>query len=364
MINNTKIIIFCSAALILIGIIMIYSSSAVYAHAICGDSMYFLKKHLLYLSIGLVAVLTSMLLPIKMIKDNARLLLLFSIFLLVLVLVPGVGSMGGGARRWIRIAGIGFQPSEFAKIALIVYLADFTSRKRYKMTSFLHGFIPASFVIALIAGLVLIEPDLGTAVSVIIIGFSILFIAGINLKYISSICLLFVPFLAFAIISAPYRLQRFMTFLNPSADPQGSGFQLNQSFIALGSGGLFGYGLGNSRQKLFFLPQSHTDFIYSIIGEETGFLGAILVLVLFLLLVLYTFRLSLKIKDLFVSRVVFGIGMMIAFESTVNIGVSSGVLPTKGLPLPFISYGGTSLIVHMIAIGLILSFSRNAESVV
>ncbi|MFQ5953023.1 MAG: FtsW/RodA/SpoVE family cell cycle protein, partial [Candidatus Omnitrophota bacterium] len=210
-------------------------------------------------------------------------------------------------------------------------------------------------------GLVLVEPDMGTAVSVVFIGFALLFAAGARVKHLVSVALGMLPVLFLAVVSAPYRLRRIMTFFNPWKAARGAGFQLIQSFIALGSGGFLGVGLGSSRQKLFYLPESHTDFIFSIIGEELGFLGAASVLILFSVLVWFSFRIALKLKDEFMSRVVFGITMMIAFEVIVNIGVSTGGLPTKGLPLPFISYGGSSLVCHLAAIGIILNMSKEVE---
>lgn len=360
--KDVKIIFTVLSILIMTGIVMIYSSSAVYAYGMHDDSMYFVKKHLAYLALGIIAAVACMALPIGRIEASARWIMLFSIILLIAVLIPGVGTQAGGARRWMRFLGFGFQPSELAKIALVIYLADLTSRKRYLMQDIRHGFFSPMAVTGLVAGLVLIEPDMGTSVSVLVIGFGILYVAGTKIKHLASIAAGMVPVLSLAVLYKPYRVKRMLTFFNPWSDPAGSGFQLIQSFIALGSGGAFGVGLGQSKQKLFYLPESHTDFIFSIIGEELGFLGAALVLMLFAVLIWFLLKVSYKIKEVFASRVVFGISIMIAFEVIVNIGVSIGMLPTKGLPLPFISYGGSSLVSHMAAMGLIFNMARRMET--
>ncbi|HNX91179.1 MAG TPA: putative lipid II flippase FtsW [Candidatus Omnitrophota bacterium] len=359
--SNGKIVFVVVTVLVMIGIVMIYSSSGIYAYKAYGDSLFFVKRHLCYLAIGVLAALFFMSIPQKAIRDNSKFMMLFTFALLFAVLIPGIGVQAGGARRWIRIAGLGFQPSEVAKLAVILYLADFSSRKRYIMGRFREGFLPACVVLLMTAGMVVLEPDLGTSVAISFVGFTMLFISGMDARYVTAVLATAIPALWGLILIAPYRIRRMTTFVDPWNDPKGAGFQLVQSFIALGSGGLCGVGLGASKQKLFYLPQSHTDFIYSIIGEELGFLGALTVLLLFVVLIWYSLRVAFKIKDLYMSRVVFGISAMIAFEAIVNMGVSMGALPTKGLPLPFISYGGSSLVVHLAAVGILLNFSRGVE---
>jgi cell division protein FtsW len=360
--RDAKIVFLAVSILVMLGIVMIYSSSAVYAYQRYGDSMYLVKRHILFLLMGLAAAIACMTIPAKAIADNSRWIMLVAIVLLVVVLLPGIGTQAGGARRWMRFFGLGFQPSELAKLALIIYLADFTSRKRYVMVDLKYGFIPPVFVMGLVSSLVLIEPDMGTAVAILFIGFVMLFVSGSRLRHLGTIILSVLPALVVAIAVKPYRMKRIVIFLHPWQDKKGAGFQLIQSFIALGSGGLIGVGLGQSKQKLFYLPESHTDFIFSIIGEELGFLGAASVLIVFISLIWFSLRIALKIKEQFASRVVMGISVMIAFETIVNIGVSTGALPTKGLPLPFISYGGSSLFFHLVAIGLLLNMARLAES--
>ncbi|MDP8259224.1 MAG: putative lipid II flippase FtsW [Candidatus Aadella gelida] len=361
MTRDSKIILLSTSLLLMLGVVMIYSSSAIYAHGSYEDSLFFVKRHLLFLFVGLIVALACMSVKIERIREVIRPVMIGMIILLILVLVPGIGAVAGGARRWIKIFGFGFQPSEAAKIILILYMSDLIVRKGKMIKDLKRGFIPSFFVIGLMGGLVLLEPDMGTFVAILFIGTVMLFSSGVKLKHLFSVGLCMIPALVLAVKSKPYRVKRIFTVINPWADAQGAGFQLIQSFIALGSGGILGVGLGESRQKLFYLPESHTDFIFSIIGEELGFLGAASTLILFSALIWYSFRISLKIKERFSSLAVFGVATMLAFEVIVNVGVSTGVLPTKGLPLPFISYGGSSLVCHLAAIGLVLNAARRAE---
>ncbi len=359
--NDAKIVLLTVCILVMLGIVMIYSTSAVYAYTNYGDSLHFIKKHLYYLFLGIVGAFACMYFSPKFFQDNAKYLLLGVIVFLIAILVPGIGVEAGGARRWMKIFGMGFQPSELAKFITIVYLADFTSRKRYLIGSIRYGLLPSISVLGLICGLIFLEPDMGTSVAIFIVGFMILFISGVKTQYLIFMAASALPVFIAAVVAAPYRMRRIAAFLDPWKDAQGSGFQLVQSFIALGSGGILGVGLGASKQKLFYLPESHTDFIFAIIGEELGFLGTFTTLLAFGALIWFAFRIAFKVKDVFMSRVAYGIAAMIAFEVLVNIGVSTGSLPTKGLPLPFISYGGSSLVCHLAAIGLLFNISREAE---
>lgn len=356
--RDSKIVLLSVSILIMTGIVMVYSASAVYAYGKYGESMFFAKRHLVYLAAGLIAAVLCMALPRGMIRDNSRRFMLLSIVLLIAVLIPGIGREAGGARRWIRFFSAGFQPSEVAKLALVIYLADLVSRKRFLIQDLKHGFLPPLAVISITGGLILMEPDMGTAVSVLFVGTVMLFAAGARLKHLAAIMAAALPVLSLAVIAEPYRIKRILTFLDPLSDARGAGYQLVQSFIALGSGGFFGVGLGESKQKLFYLPESHTDFIFSIVGEELGFLGTASVLVLFAVLIWFALRISFRLEDRFASYAVLGMSVMIAFEVIVNIGVSSGMFPTKGLPLPLISYGGSSLVCHLASIGIILNLAR------
>lgn len=359
--KEAKIILFATSFLLMLGMVMIFSSSAVFSYKRFGSSFYYLLRHLVALFVGVFAAGFFMTIPAEKISDHSRYALGFAFFILVAVLIPGIGTELGGARRWIRFFGFGFQPSEVAKFILIIYLADLTARKRYLTGSLRYVFFPAMGVISAMALLILLEPDMGSAISVFFIGMLMLFISGAKLKHIFITSGSLVPLLWLAIRLEPYRFSRIMVFFNPWRDPQGAGFQLIQSFIALGSGGLTGVGLGSSRQKLFYLPEMHTDFVFSILGEELGFLGTLSVLLIFALIIFCGIRMAMRMNHVFASRVVFGITMMIAFEAIVNIGVSVGGLPTKGLPLPFMSYGGSSLVCHLAVIGIILNLSRKVE---
>jgi cell division protein FtsW len=349
------------AVLVCVGIVMIYSASAIYAHGSVGDSTYFLKRHLVYLLIGLVMMFFAMSVDMDVVRRWSKPLIIASVALLVLVLV--VGRETSGAKRWFRFGIVNFQPSEFAKIAMMVYMADFIARKKELMKSFLHGYLPAMMVLGVVVGLVLLEPDLGTAVTITLVCFIMMYVSGVRASYIGASLLASLPLLYALLFRVAYRRKRMMIFLNPWADKRGTGFQIIQSFIALGSGGIFGIGLGQSRQKLFYLPASHTDFIFSIIGEELGFLGTGSIVILFTLFVWEGMKVAFKAADMFGRMLSLSIVSLIAIEAIINIGVTAGALPTKGLPLPFISYGGSGLIFHLMAVGLLLNVARTCEAV-
>ncbi len=347
--------------LVAVGIVMIYSASAIYAYEKMGDSLYYLKRHLIYISIGLVMMFFAMSVDLKNIRRFSRPIMISALFLLVIVLIPHLGRETAGARRWFRLGLFNFQPSEFAKIAIVIYMADLVARKEKMMKSFVGGFVPPIMVLGLTAGLILLEPDLGTAVTIGLVTMMMLYVSGVRTAHILSILLASMPALYLLMFSVPYRRKRIMAFINPWADKQGSGFQIIQSFVALGSGGLFGVGLGQSRQKLFYLPASHTDFIFSIIGEELGFVGTASVVLLFALFLWQGMRIAFKVPDTFTRLLSFGIVAMVSIEAAINIGVTAGALPTKGLPLPFISYGGSALIFHLMAVGLLFNIAKTSE---
>jgi cell division protein FtsW len=326
-----------------------------------NDSLYFLKRHLIYLLAGIFMMLVAMAVDMQTLKKLAKPIMAFSIILLVLVLIPHIGRETAGARRWFKIGPLNFQPSELAKISIMVYLADLLSRKEKVIKSFLHGYLPPILVLGLVLGLVLLEPDLGTAIAISVVGMLMLFVSGVRPLYIFASVLASLPVLYVLLFKVAYRRKRMMIFLNPWSDKRGAGFQIIQSFIALGSGGLIGVGLGQSKQKLFYLPASHTDFIFSIIGEELGFVGAASVVVLFILFVWEGMKITFKAQGQFEKFLSMALVSLVALEAVINIGVTAGVLPTKGLPLPFISYGGTSLIFHLTAVGLLLNIAKSSE---
>jgi cell division protein FtsW len=361
--DTRRSILLIVTALVAVGVVMIYSASAIYSNSTTGDSMYYLKRHLVYIAIGIALMLYAMSLDINEIRRVAKPLLIVSIILLLLVLVPHIGKVTSGARRWFRFGAFNFQPSELAKITVMIYMADLITRKGLDLKNFIRGYIPAMIVLGLVVGLVLLEPDLGTAITISAISLIMLYVGGLRGAHIASTILASLPVLYVLLFSVPYRRKRMLVFLNPWADKRGSGFQIIQSFVALGSGGLLGVGLGQSRQKLFYLPASHTDFIFSIIGEELGFLGTASVVALFMLFVWQGMKIALKAASQFERLLALGIVSLIGLEAVINIAVTAGALPTKGLPLPFISYGGSGLVFHLMAVGLLLNIARSAEAV-
>lgn len=347
--------------LISIGVVMIYSSSGIYALEVMRNSSHFLIRHLMFLVIGSVCMFTVMLMDYRILQKWAKPIMLVVIILLVLVLIPGIGKVSSGARRWFNLGPINFQPSEMAKVVLIIFMADYLSRKQHCIRSLRRGFLPAMMVMGLLCILIMKQPDMGNTVLVFSITMSMLFVAGARIRHLVSVFLPAIPLAVFLVLIEPYRMRRIVAFMNPWEDPQGAGFQLSQSQIALGSGGFWGVGLGKSEQKLLYLPAAHTDFIFSIIGEELGFLGALAVIFLFALFIWHVMRVLKQTVDPFGYYLCFGILIMLSIQVVVNFGVSIGALPTKGLPLPFISYGGSALIFNMIAVGLILNISRTQD---
>ncbi len=325
-----------------------------------GQSAYFLKRHWLFLFLGLLALLATMKYDYRELRKWAKPMLAVAVVLLVLVLV--IGKESNGARRWFMLGPINFQPSEFAKIVMLIYVSDFLARKQGKIKDFKEGFLPLMMVMGVVCLLIVKQPDLGNSVSIAVIVFILMFVAGARLGHLGLIALMAVPLLYILIVKFPYRLARIMAFLDPWEDSLGIGFQLTQSQIALGSGGIFGVGLGKSVQKLYYLPAAHTDFILSIIGEELGLLGTLTVIGLFIFLIVQGARVARRTTDPFGYFLSTGIVAMLGLQAVVNIGVSIGALPTKGLPLPFVSYGGSALIFTMIAIGLLFNISRREDT--
>jgi cell division protein FtsW len=348
--------------LICIGLVMIYSATGIYASERYHDEFFFLKRHLSFILIGTALALWAMMSDYRKLRRFARPLLIISVILLLMVMVPGLGKQVSGARRWFRFKFFSFQPSEFAVLAMIVYVADFIARKQNQIMTIRWGLLPIMCVLGCISVLILAQPDLGTTISISAVVFLMLYVGGVPWRYLLFILLLAACMLYILIVREPYRMRRIVAFLNPWADPKGSGFQIIQSQIALGSGGLFGAGLGHSRQKLFYLPAAHTDFIFSIIGEELGLLGTIGVIVLFIILIRLGMKVVKNAPDRFGYFLSLGLVSLLAFRAIVNIGVSCGILPTKGLPLPFISYGGSSFVFDMISVGILLNIAKAKES--
>lgn len=344
-----------------IGIVMVYSTSAILAGERFGDPYYFLKRQAMHAGIGFLLMILMMFFPYDMLKRLAYPIFVLSVLLLIAVLIPGIGHRAGGAMRWLKIGGFTFQPSEFAKLGLIIFLAYFLTKKDERIKSFSFGFLPTLLLSGLVIGLVLKEPDFGAALFLAVMVFLLLFISGARVIYIASAFLLAAPVTYGFLMSAEYRFKRLMGFIRPWDDPTGTSFQVIQSFLSFGSGGLFGLGLGEGRQKLFFLPSPHTDFIFSIIGEELGLIGAMAVVLLFFILTFRGIQIGISIQDKFGSYLAIGITLMISIQAVINMGVVLGLLPTKGLTLPFVSYGGTSLIANLIGLGILLRLSTHAE---
>ncbi len=344
--------------LISIGIIFIYSSSCVYSLQVKNNPLFYLNRHLLFLGIGFVLSIAAMVIDYRDLRYIAKPLMIFSIFTLLLLLVPGVGKAVFGARRWFKIGPFSFQPSELTKLAILIYLADLLTRKKGMIRDFKKGFLPPILVLGLSCFLIVIQPDLGNSLLIGTIVLVVLFVAGARVKHIGALGFLALPAIYFLVVKVPYRLARIMAFWDPWKDRQGIGFQLTQSQIALGSGGVFGVGLGKSVQKLFYLPAAHTDFVFSIIGEEIGLIGTATVILLFASFIWQGARIIKRTKDSFGYFLATGIVVMISLQAVINIGVSIGAFPTKGLPLPFISYGGSALIINMISVALLLNISR------
>src|SRR3989339_234344 len=361
--KNSHKILLITMALLGFGIIMVYSSSFFRAESAKSiqDGYYFFKKQSILIIFSIMIMLIASRIPYQFWAKVSPFLLAISWILLMLVLIPGIGHVAGGARRWLRIGPIGFQPSEIAKIVLIIFIAAFVNRYPDQVKSFKKGFIPLSLVIGFTLLLTIIEPDIGTSVFIALITGILLIIGGIRVTYILPIGLI-VGAVVFAIVAAcyPHIQTRLSVFLHPMADSAGKGYQINQAQIALGSGGITGHGLGLSYQKLFYLPQQHTDFILSIIGEELGFIGAMFVLLLFFGLMWYGKKISEDTEDGFGSLLAIGITLMITIQAVINIAVVTALVPTKGISLPFISYGGSGLLVFMFSIGILVNIARQS----
>ena len=350
-------------ALVSVGVVMVYSASAIIAADRFRDPYFFLKKQLFWAVLGFGCLWAAMTLNYRILERIMLPLLVVSLVLLVLVLVPPFSQEINGTRRWFRWGPVSFQPAELAKFSLVVYLAHFLTRRREVVESFWLGLLPPLLVAGSMAGLVLLQPDMGSSLTLVVLVFCLLFLAGGRVRQITLVAASALPLLAVAIYMAPYRLKRIMTFLDPWADPRGSGFQIIQSYLALGSGGLFGRGLGESKQKLFYLPEPHTDFIFAVLGEELGLLGAVFVIGLFGLLIWRGIRIGLGAPDPFGALLALGLTALLACQTLVNLGVVTGALPTKGLPLPFISFGGSALIMAMVSVGVLLNLSQHARDV-
>lgn len=347
------------AALLAIGLIMVGSASIDYAARQTGDPFYFTRRHGVYLCIGLATMVMGITLPMKFWQRYSGMLLLVGFALLVLVLIPGIGRRVNGSQRWLSLGGFTLQASELMKVFLLFYLADYFVRWEKELAGSFGNYMKPMVIIVLVCGLLLLEPDFGATVVILIFSLAVIFVAGVPLLRFLLLMVGAAALAVLAIFLEPYRLQRLTSFTNPWGEDVrfGSAYQLTQSLIALGRGEWWGVGLGNSVQKLFYLPEAHTDFVFSVWAEETGFVGVIVVMFLFALLLSRAVSIGVKAlhhREAFIAYVTLGIAVIIGVQALINVGVISGLLPTKGLTLPFLSYGGSSLLVCCWMAGLLM----------
>lgn len=354
-----KCLIVAVVSLVMTGILMVYSASNAVSRDQFGDSFHYLKKELLWCCVGAVLVVFATFLDYHNYQRLAWLILLLGGILLLLVYIPGVGIKSGGSTRWVKIFGITFQPVELAKLALIIYMASFLNHKTNCVGNFRRGVLPSLIVLFAFLALIYGQPDFGSVILMGSVAFSMLFVGGARIYQLALFGIASAIFLAFEIWREPYRMERWLTFLNPWADPDGAGYHIIQSYYAFGMGGALGRGLGAGVQKLHYLPTPHTDFIFSVIGEEMGFLGSLFVVILFMMIVWRGIRISLSAQDRFGSLLAVGISSLFGFQSAINIAVVTGALPTKGITLPFVSFGGSSLLVSLFSTGILLNISKS-----
>ncbi len=345
-------------ALCAIGLVMVTSASSFTAVSRYGDAAYFLKRQAVAGVVGIACMMAMLRLNYMTLRRWAYPILGGVLILLILVNIPGIGTKAGGARRWIRLPFFSLQPTELAKVAVAIYLACSLAKKRDKIKSFSVGFLPHCFVTGIVALLVIIQPDLGSTLALAFILGVLLFAAGTRMSYLLLSGLLAAPVIVWQIVSKSYRMDRIRAFLDPWAYKEEEGYQIAESLLAIGSGGVGGLGLGEGRQKMLYLPEAHTDFIFSIIGEELGLIGAVAVILLFAVVIWRGFKIAFNAPDAFGTYLALGLTALLAFQSIGNMCVAMGLMPTKGMTLPFISYGGTSLVMNLLAVGILLSISE------
>ncbi|MDO9528518.1 MAG: putative lipid II flippase FtsW [Syntrophales bacterium] len=355
------ILLLVTLILVTFGTVMIYSSSSAIAEARFGDGYFFIKKQLLFVVVGLGVMIILSRIPYYYLRKVAYFSILFSVVLLSLLLIRGLGTRVGGATRWLDLGVCSFQVTELVKVSFVLFLAHFLTKKEEHIKEFYRGFLPPLIITTIIIALILLQPDFGTATIMAMILIFTLYLSGSRILHLAGLAALLIPAGFILITQKGYRLERFLSFLDPWKDPTNSGFQIIQSFLSFGSGGILGVGLGNSMQKLFYLPEPHTDFILSVIGEENGFIGITIVVLLFAIFVLRGFMISYKAPELFGTLLASGLTIFIALGAFINMAAVMGLIPTKGLVLPFLSYGGTSLIMSLATVGVLLNISSHRE---
>ena len=342
----------------LFGILMIYSASYVWAEYKFNDPYKFVKTQTIFLILSYIFIYFMTKIPYSKYLSKANLIFFICTILLVLVLIPGIGTVRNGSRSWFGIGGLGIQPSEFTKLGMIIFTSKYLAYNEKVLKNIKSGVLPILGVLMLVFGLIMLQPDFGTGVIIVISIIVLLFVSGVNMGFFIKLGFIGLLGVVALIIAAPYRMKRIVSFLNPWSDPLGSGFQIIQSLYAIGPGGLLGLGLGNSIQKHFYLPEPQTDFIFAIISEEFGFLGIIIVATLFLLIIYRGFHISIHCEDKFGKYLAFGITFQLAFQAILNLMVVVGLIPVTGVTLPFLSYGGSSLFITMISMGILLNISK------
>lgn len=355
-----QVLLWVTLILLGLGLVMVYSASIAIAEAdkaVGNNSSYYLVRQAIFLAVSLSAAFVAFNIPVAWWQKMAPYLFLIGLALLVLVLIPGIGRVVGGSRRWLSLFVINLQPSELMKLFAAMYVADYTVRKAAVMDSFTKGFMPMLAVMLLVGGLLLREPDFGAFAVIAAISISILWLGGINVRIFGGLIVLLVVGFVFLIWSSPYRLERVIGFMDPWADPYGKGYQLSHALIAFGRGEWFGVGLGASVEKLLYLPEAHTDFLLAVIAEELGFIGVATVVALFAWIVIRAFGIAkeaIENERYFAALLAQGLGVWIGVQGTINMGVNMGLLPTKGLTLPLLSFGGSGILANCIAMAILL----------
>lgn len=362
-IHSDRILILTTLLLLALGLLMIYSTSNIVALNRYGDEHLFIKRQMIFTVIGIAVLFGAMKMPYSVYQKLAYPILVVAVIGLLLIFIEGIGQRVGGARRWIDLGFVTFQPSELAKVSVIMFLAYSLSGKQERIKEFYAGFMPNIVIPGLVVALILVEPDLGTAVALSSLVIIMNFTAGVKIRYLSVLVVGAGLFFYLVVSNVAYMTKRIVIFLDPWKDPSGSGFQMVQSFLAFGSGGITGVGLGAGKQKLFYLPEAHTDFILSVIGEEMGLVGVGFVIALYVLFLIAGTGIALKSKDLHGTYLALGLTFMVVLQAATNMAVVLGVLPPKGLTLPFVSYGGSSLLINMLSVGILLNiYVKNNET--
>ena len=343
------------------GLVMVYSTTGIVSQEKMGDSLFYAKRQLISAVLGGIFMVTCMQVPFSFLRRIAPYLLAASLFLLLLPLTPGIADRAGGASRWVKFGPVRFQPAEFVKVFMVLFMAGFLARHEHRLSTFITGIVKPIGMVSLAAGLLLLQPDFGSTAVIVVVILSMLLASGVRLSHMALCSVVVACVMGLLVFISPYRMMRIVSFLSPFADVSGKGYQLIQSLIAVGTGQVYGVGLGGSQQKLFFLPAAHTDFIFAVISEELGFVGGLCILFGFLVVMWRGFLIARSVRhDTFLFSLAVGMTMMIVAPALLNVGVVIGLLPTKGMVLPLVGYGGSSLIACMGVVGLLLGIRKDA----